>query len=262
MDGGGYSNDHTEWFWADGSLDRSEEVYRDPDGVYAFTHTVEYGYIDGQVTSRRATTHYPEHVIPTVPVERLETYRYDGQGLLIEEETRQDGQLFYTVSYTHDGEGHMVESYKVYEDGQDDWQTFQEWEEGRLQGWESWNAELGALVMFEDVVYERAAPDLDQEVTGGFGGGEVHRLERYDGERLIERTELEGVWAGTTWQWTHRDDGQVELERQLGPEEVTLVWREYDELGRLLGMERGLDTDGDDGIDELYTEQTWTWTCD
>jgi YD repeat-containing protein len=263
LEAGTAVSDITTWYRPDGLEERRTEENH-AYGTWLGTVTIEHGYVGDQLVS--ITRWLEVEDLSDVPgaTEELSTYAYDEQGRLVEEQVRVGGVLQRTTTHTHDALGQLVDTYWEMHDGQDDWRMLQTWEDGRLLRRETWNVDQNGLAFFEDHTYLAPAPSLDADIHSFVMGSERYVRVRYDGDRLVEEVLLDGpdaVWGYDTFQWVWRDDGQLSLLRSIGPDRRWLEAYSYDADGHLLSLSKGDDTDGDDVIDVLAFEQTWTWSC-
>lgn len=199
---------------------------------------------------------------PSGPTESLTTYRYDDQGRPLTEERREDGVLWTVATHGYDELGQRVETYTEFLDWQEDWRATYTREEGRLRRFESQRVDLDGPSFVEDHAYLQPAPSLDADVFL-WPDANVRRL--YGGENLIEETRLDGpdpVTGFVTTQWVWRDDRQIAVVRYLGDDLRFLFVSEFDAEGHKVATRWGPDADGDDVLDEVTSEQSWTWSCE
>ncbi len=259
----GSRTDTTVWYRPDGLEEvRTEEVF--VDDLWIGTTTWERGYLGDQLASLTKHVEAADPDDATHGATSLTTYAYDDDGRLVEEQLREDNVLQHTTTYRYDELGHQVESYRTMHGGADDMRSLHFWEEGRLRRTEVWNVPQDRLAVFTDFTFLESAPSLDADVHGFKWGLESFYRLHYDGERVVEQVLLDGpdpLWGYDTFQWVWRDDGQLALLRSLGPGQRRLEAYSYDADGHILTYQRGEDADGDDVIDALESEQTWTRTC-
>jgi len=234
------------------------------DGTWLATKLQENGYFDGLLVSEEVVWDVADANMVAAVDERT-LFAYDEEGRLVEEQREAAGKPWTTTTHRYDDEGLLVESYIADRTGQvDDWQELRTWDQGRLQRREVWNVDQNGLSQFEDHTFLESAPSLDARVHAFLLGMEVETLRTYDGERVVEVVDLTrvSVWGYDTYQWAYREDGQVAMERSIGPEVRDLAVFSYDREGRQVRRAFGEDADGDDVIDEVSSEQTWAWSCD
>ena len=240
VDGGGYTTDIEVTYRADGQESFRVEEIRDGYGMWQATVWREVGFVGDQVASVVTEVDSVTPLLFGFESQR-ETFVYDEEGWLVQEDHQQDGVMSKTYDYDYDDAGHKVASLlTVHTDRSWDQATAFTWVEGRLERVETHLVDGGEPSYVETRDYLAPAPSLDAQVrteTLGWAGDE--RIERYEGEQLVAREHTDGGMAGALEAWGYRDDDD----------------------GHLVLAQRGPDTDGDGVQDAVDEEQTWHWDC-
>ena len=263
VDGGGYTTDIEVTYRADGQESFRVEEIRDGYGMWQATVWREVGFVGDQVASVVTEVDSVTPLLFGFESQR-ETFVYDEEGWLVQEDHQQDGVMSKTYDYDYDDAGHKVASLlTVHTDRSWDQATAFTWVEGRLERVETHLVDGGEPSYVETRDYLAPAPSLDAQVrteTLGWAGDE--RIERYEGEQLVAREHTDGGMAGALEAWGYRDDGQLDWSLWSAPDqEPMLRVYHYDDDGHLVLAQRGPDTDGDGVQDAVDEEQTWHWDC-
>jgi len=259
--GSGYADVETTYRPDGQELRRVEETF-DADGSWRATLWLEVGFVDDRVASVATEM---DASSPLTIERTLETFAYDAEGRLIEEVFTYDDIHYRTDLHRYDGLGQLIETYRVTGSGADQQLSFT-WADGRLVRLETSRVGEAEPYYVETRAYLAPAPSLDALVTISSDFLVDERIDRYDGQLLVERHHLEGAddhLAGIREAWAYRDDGQVAWHRHAaGPMLVeTLTVYAYDSEGHLVLEQSGPDADRDDVIDRVVDEQAWAWEC-